>query len=53
MRDCCTYAPFFAQFLKGASSPPPFVVGGEERGENLLPILLTLSDGAKEPLVIY
>ena len=51
MCDCCTYAPFFcAIFEGGVLTPPPlFVVGGEDRGENLHPILLTSSEGAKEP----
>ena len=43
---------FLAQFSKGVSSPPPFAVGGEERGENHLPILLASSDGAEEPTTL-
>ena len=49
IRVCSTYAPFLgAIFEGGVLAPPSFAVGGEERGEILLPILLTLSDGAKE-----
>ena len=51
---CSTYAPFFgAIFEGGVLAPPPFAMEGEEQGGILLPILLTLSDGAKESLNIY
>ena len=47
------YAPFFAQFSEGASSPFPLCDGGgEERGEIFLPILCSSSDDAKEPLSV-
>ena len=46
------HAVFSRNFRRGRlHPPPPFVVGEEERGENLLPILSTSSDGAKETCV--
>ena len=53
IRVCSTYAPFFgAIFEGGVLAHPPFVMEGGGTGGILLPILLTLSDGAKESLNI-
>ena len=43
---------FLRNFLRGRPLPYPVVVGGEERGEIFLPLLLASSDDAKEPLLM-